>query len=216
LCNYSFGQNNTTTLWESKFNLNGAFSDKLSFNTGIEYRSVISTNFIDEPIILDSQHIQIGANLGYKVGFYGNIGGGVMYRVNKLDSNSKLGELRLTQQYSVANRFYSLRIVHRLKTDQRIFRITTLYRFRYRISADFPLSGLKLDPGEFYMVASTESILNVFRRIKPEWDQRFVVGVGNQINKRIKLQLDTEYRLEAYNIATEKRLFLATNFIYRW
>ena len=138
-----------------------------------------------------------------------------MYRFNTVGDSDAVNELRSTQQYTYGRRYNSLRIVHRLKLDQR-FRDSraTVHRFRYRLSADLPLAGLKLDTGEFYIVASLETLLNAASADRPEWDERFVLGLGNQILADLKIQLDIEYRIEAFNINRDQRIFVITALVY--
>jgi len=199
--------------WENEFAVNTKLNPRWKLNIGVANRNQISEDLGNEPFSFDGRHIQFELNSGYEVGFYSTLGGGVMYRFNTLQGKSAQNELRLTQQYSIAKTYNSLRLVHRFKTDQRLFNSSTEHRLRYRLSIDFPLQGLRLDKGEFYIVTSTESVFNTGTTINPMWDQRLVGAIGNQISKSIKAQIDIEYRFEDWAQNLSNRWFIVTGII---
>lgn len=202
--------------WENEFAVNTKFNSRWKLNIGVANRNLLTRDVANEPISFDARHIQVEMNSGYEVGFYSTLGGGIMYRFNTLQGIDAKNELRLTQQFSIAKTYNALRIVHRFKTDQRIFNSTTEHRFRYRLSTDFPLQGLQLDTGEFYVVASTETVFNSGNKITPMWDQRFVTALGNQVSKSLKAQIDIEYRFENWAQEVSTRWFLVTGLVYKF
>ncbi len=208
-----YSQENTSLLWEQTMDFNYKLNYRWSFNFGAGFRGELSDDISEESVELQPKHFQVSHNSTYNVGFFGKIGAGIMYRWNSIEDIRNDDEVRLTQQYSHARRYNALRIVHRLKTDQRILDNSTTHRFRYRISIDFPLSGLRVDPREFYVVLSTESLLNSAKQIRPEWDQRITLRLGLQIFKGTRLQLDAEYRWENYTGSTDRRIFIKTGWV---
>ena len=66
-----------------------------------------------------------------------------------------------------------------------------------------PLNGLKLDIGEPYLVATTESLLSVGKNIKPMYDQRLTSQIGWSITQHLKAQLGVQFRMENYTEQTE-------------
>ncbi|MEL6809937.1 MAG: DUF2490 domain-containing protein [Bacteroidota bacterium] len=200
-------------LWQSRFTLNYKLNYDWSLNFNTTYRSTLLEDY-DSPFQLTTEHLQLSHNTSYTVGFYGKVAAGVMYRFNTIKDDTNENELRFTQQYSYAKRFNAFRWVHRFKTDQRIRKSNTQYRFRYRISADFPLSGLKVDPKEFYLILSTETVFNTSARLNPAWDQRFTGNIGYQWAKQLKIQLGLEYRTEDYLRAIKRRSFINTTLFY--
>lgn len=201
--------------WENELALNTKFNPRWKLNVGIANRNLIVEDLANEPFAFNGRHIQIEINSGYEIGFYSTLGGGVMYRFNTLQGKEAQNELRFTQQYSIAKKYNSVRIVHRFKTDQRLFEDATEHRFRYRLSTDFPLQGLRLDKGEFYVIGSSEIVFNTGNTIAPMWDQRFVGALGNQVSKSLKAQIDIEYRFEDWTQNRNSRWFIVTGIIYR-
>ena len=215
-CSLLKAQDNTALLWENEIDINAKLSETISLNVGTAYRNELSQGLTNTSFDYLSKHLQFSTNVSTIVGFYGKFSGGVMYRFNTVESSSNENELRLSQQYSYGKRFNSIRVVHRVQLDERIWSSTTVWRARYRLSGDLPLNGLQLDKGEFYLVVSTESLLSVSSESTPEWDQRFTIALGNQLTDKIKLQLDAEYRIEDYYAAISKRIFVVTGLIYKW
>ncbi|NND62978.1 MAG: DUF2490 domain-containing protein [Flavobacteriaceae bacterium] len=208
-------QEGTSLLWEQSFDFNYKLDYRWSFNFGSGFRGGLSDDLSQESLDLQPKHFQVSHNSTYNVGFFGKLGVGIMHRWNTVEDLNNDNELRLTQQYSHARRFNALRLVHRLQTDQRIVDKSTTHRFRYRFSIDFPLSGLRVDPREFYLVASTESLLSSSKLIRPEWDQRITLRLGFQVFKGTRLQLDAEYRWENFTANTVRRLFINTGWVQK-
>ena len=140
-----------------------------------------------------------------------NLAIGLMYRFR--DSFDRFGtdEVRLIQHLVLSNRPENTQFVHRWRAEQRIFPDGTLHRLRYRFSVDLPLQGQNLNQGESYLVVHTESLLSVGSMFKPQWDQRFTLGLGWLIGKKTVLLNSLEYRLENFNTDSRQRLFLFTS-----
>jgi hypothetical protein len=207
-------QENTTLLHQSSVKLNVKTETRWSYNFGTEYRALLAETIGKSSLKLDSQHLEFSHNTSYEVGFYATLSLGVMYRFINPFENDKGNEFRVSQQYSYAKPFNAIRLGHRIKVDERIYKNETVVRTRYRIAIDAPLSGLKLDAKEFYGVLSTEALSSFSKKAKPEIDQRFTLGIGYQLYKNTKLQGDIEYRFENYFNSTEHRLFLNFGLIF--
>lgn len=199
----------TPGLWETELAVNTKINNRWSLNLGTSNRNTFSNDLGNTPLQLKTNHLQFEINTAYEVGFYSKLGAGVMYRFNTIANKNAENELRITEQFSLAKYYNALRMVHRFKWDQRIKTSETVHRFRYRFSTDFPLQGLQLDPQEFYLILSTETLLNAGASIKPAWDQRVVTALGYQLSKPIKLQFDVEYRVEDF-VNPGSRWFLIT------
>lgn len=204
----------TSLLWQHQFNANYKINYRWKLNFEAAFRSTLAENLERTNIEFDSEFFQFAANASTNLGFYSDLGFGVMYRFNKLIDDQTFDEIRFTQQYVYARRFNSIRILNRLKIDQRIFELLSIWRFRYRLSADFPLNGSRLDVKEFYMVLSTESLLNCGTDVKPFWDQRLTSAAGYQLSEKIKLEGVLEFRWEGYNRNIRRRTFLYTKLIF--
>ncbi|MDC7995240.1 DUF2490 domain-containing protein [Altibacter sp. HG106] len=203
----------TAGLSETEVAFNTKLNQRFGLNVNAGYRLAMTSDLTESWSAM-SRHLQAGANISYSVGFYGKLGGGVMYRWNEVFDASEENELRLNQYYSWAKYRNSFRWVQRLRIDERIQPTRTRFRFRYRLSLDVPLQGLSLDTKEFYILASTESLVTVSTPSHPEWDQRLTIGLGNQWLDAMKIQLEAEYRWEDYEQNTDRRLFLRLSCIY--
>ena len=137
-----------------------------------------------------------------------------MYRFRE-NFEDRSNELRLTQQYNYAYRPNVIRFGHRLRSEQRITTEQTVHRFRYRFTVDFPLQGEKLDIGEPYFVANTESLLSVASAELPQLDQRFTAQIGWQWSENLQFQTGLEYRFENFNATTQEILFILTSVILK-
>ena len=210
----SFAQNGTEFLWQPSVQVNFKTDSRWAFNFGTEYRNTVSEALGDSSADLESQHFQLSHNTSYEVGFYAKLGLGIMYRFRDVFQPESGNELRLTQLYNYAKSYNDLRLGHRLRADQRLYKDETVYRFRYRIAVDMPLNGLKLDNNEFYVVISSEALSSFSTQAKPEIDQRFLLGLGYQLFNNAKFQCDLEYRFENYFNDTEKRLLVNTGLVF--
>lgn len=105
---------------------------------------------------------------------------------------------RFIQQYASVGRLRGTRVAHRVRTDQ-TFRDgdDVELRLRYRIAAEFPLSGSKLEPGENYLVLSAEPILSV-QSGETELENRAVVTLGRLLNPDQKVEISLDYRTDKY------------------
>ena len=175
------------------------------FNTILNQRSVIYEKG-------EALHVQAAQFVTYEIGFYSQLGVGVMYR--ELFDEDRPEELRTTQQYVFARKYNALKIAHRGRWDQRWRADRLTHRWRYRLSSSLPLNGLRTDSSEFYLTGSWETLFIAENGATPEFDQRFSIGLGQQVNKNIKLQLVTTYRIEDFTAASERLLFLELGLYY--
>ena len=176
-----------------------------SFNTAVEQRTAVSNQ-------LDPLHIQVAQFAHYEVGFYSQIGIGVMYR--ELLEKGRPEELRLTAQLVHAKKYNQFKVAHRLRWNQRLREQRVTHRFRYHLSGSIPLNGNQVDASEYYITGHIEALMIVENHRTPTYDQRIGAGIGRQLGSKTKLQLQTEYRWEAYTIATERLLLTSLALYY--
>ncbi|EAS20826.1 DUF2490 domain-containing protein [Nonlabens mediterrranea] len=175
------------------------------FNSAIEHRSKINNGW-------EALHIQATQFASYEVGFYSQIGVGVMYR--EIFDDELPEELRFTEQFVYARKYNDLKVAHRLRWDQRIRGERLTHRWRYRLSASIPLNGDTVDVTEYYVTSSIESIFKAQVKEKPGYDQRVALGIGRALDRKIKLQLMTEYRWENYTQDITRSVFLYLGVFY--
>jgi hypothetical protein len=191
-------QPSITLSWKSETRWN--------LNTTVEQRNVVSP---DAEVL----HIQAAQFVSYELGFYSQIGAGVMYR--ELFDEARPEELRFTEQYVYTRKYNSLKIAHRGRWDQRLRGDRTTHRWRYRFSASIPLNGEVTDAKEFYLTGNLETLLIAENDVRPAYDQRFALGLGRQLIKDIKLQFTAEYRIEDFTDSSERLLFLNLGMYYQ-
>lgn len=193
-------QNNTTAYWEPEVALNYNVSPLLKQNFSLSNRNY---TYQDNKSQLTIRQIEIAHFSSLTIDPYKSIGLGVQYRFREAFESDKENELRLTQQFNVAIKTNSARFGNRFRLEQRIQPSNLVHRFRYRFAVDMPLNGLKLDIGEPYLVATTESLLSVGKNIKPMYDQRLTSQIGWSITQHLKAQLGVQFRMENYTEQTE-------------
>ncbi|GAK96173.1 hypothetical protein JCM19294_2955 [Nonlabens tegetincola] len=186
------------TLFQNALNISYDNNYRWSFVSALEQRSLTG----DDAGLL---HIQASHYTNYEVGFYGQIGIGIMYRDLR---NSNTSELRITEQYAYSRKYNQLKMAHRIRWDQRYRGDRITHRWRYRYSIALPLNGIQTDKNEWYLGASVETLFIAENLTKPFWDQRLIFNLGNQISRNFKLQLSTEYRWESFTQNTERLLFI--------
>lgn len=202
----------TRFVWEGGTSLNYKISNSWSFNTSIGKRSVWSTaetngdeQFEGHLSFLEVDHFstyQINpatkASLGYK------------YRWR--DPSEGLGEYehRITQQVAYTHFKEVIRMVSRLRLEQRIRNESFAMRYRYRLSADMPLSGETLDAREFYLVGSNEILFEAVDVEEDTWEMRTSGSIGYLLNPDLKVELSLTYRMENLTRSIEDFLFINT------
>ena len=207
--NITVGQNNVTAYFEPDISLNYDLATNYSHNFKISQRSYI----YDDDFRFKARQLDISHFSKFKIRYNQSIALGLQYRFRSTFENDRENELRITQQYNITRKSANIRFGNRFRTEQRITPSLTTHRFRYRLALDAPLNGEKLDVGEAYFVASTESLLSVARQNRPEYDQRISAHIGWLLNKETKLQLGTEYRAENFAHRTEHVLFMLASLV---
>ncbi|KQC32521.1 hypothetical protein AAU57_03620 [Nonlabens sp. YIK11] len=174
-------------------------ASRWSFNTAVEQRTQIN----DDAQAISMQLTQFGQ---YEVGFYSQIGIGVMYR--ELFDDNLPEEVRFMEQYVYTKKYNQLQLAHRLRWDQRLRGDRLTHRWRYRLSGSIPLNGNDLNPSEYYVVSHLETLFIAEDGLRPIYEQRVGLGIGRQIGSNYKLQFNTQYRWLDITAATTTSLFL--------
>lgn len=204
-------QDNFTGYWEPEVALNYKVGANYSHNFSLDIRNY---TYQMENLQLRTRHLDITHFSKLDIGHGQSLAIGAQYRFRGVFEDEEQNELRFTQQYNITHQRGNIRFGDRLRTEQRITSDQTIHRFRYRFALDFALQGEKLDVGEPYFVASTESLLSVAKGNGPEWDQRITTNIGWLLNGHTKFQTGLEYRFEDYTKKTENVLFLFSSLIF--
>ncbi len=201
-------QENLTGYWQPQFAVNYQVAGSYFHNFSVANRNYI---YDDEEFTLKGRQLDLAHFSKLKIQDNQSVALGVQYRFRN-NFEGKENELRLTQQYNITNKPFTIRYGHRVRTEQRITNSMTIHRFRYRFAVDFPIIGEKLDPGEPYFIGAFENLLSVAKNNAPQYDTRLSGQVGWQLNDGIKFQMGVEYRIEDYSSGLPQNvLFLLTS-----
>lgn len=206
ICGQGIAQDDFETLGESSFAIDHKVSNAYSYNFATRSRYYF---YKDEAATLTNRQIDLVHFSTLKLNYNRSVSFGIQYRFRTI-FDGESNELRLTQQFNYTKQNLALRFGHRIRFEQRILESITIFRSRYRFALDFALKGEKLNIGEPYFVGSMEALLSQNQNIKSELDHRTTAHIGWLISEKLKLQVGLEYRFEAFNVATEQKLFFLT------
>lgn len=103
---------------------------------------------------------------------------------------------RIIQQFATTQKLNSSRLAHRIRTDQTFEKGESIQlRLRYRLSWEKPLSGLKVDPKEFYLKLNNE-YLGILQDKKGNLEIRGLASLGYNISDENKIETGIDYRVE--------------------
>jgi len=200
-------QNTTTAYWEPEVAFNYKVTPLLKQNISLSNRNY---TYQDNQTQLTIRQIEIAHFSSLTIDPDKSIGLGAQYRFREAFESDKENELRLTQQFNITKKTNSVRFGNRFRIEQRIQPTKLVHRFRYRFAIDIPLKGLKMDIGEPYLVATTESLLSIGKGLSPMYDQRLTSQVGWSISQKLKAQFGVQFRMENYTESTA-HVFLFLN-----
>ncbi len=173
-----------------KLNFSAKVSEKIKLVQSIESRQQFYDN--DSEMGLDYQYVltdfafrisrKVFSNQSLNIGYTLRLRQGKVYH-------------RITQQYNIVRHFDFFRMGHRLATDQTYSKSKdTEFRFRYRLTFEIPLSGDKVDPGEFYAKMGNEYLLETSGG-ENDLEIRLLPFLGYEINKKNKVETGLDYRV---------------------
>ena len=128
---------------------------------------------------------------GYRINPFLKAAAGYQYRFGNTRNSQ-----RTIQQLALVQRKPSYRLAHRLRTDQ-TYNDTEApeYRFRYRLSAEIPLEGLSINPGEYYLILSDEPVFST-QGGETDLENRIGGNLGYSIRDGSKVELGIDYRTD--------------------
>lgn len=134
------------------------------------------------------------------------LGLGFLYRFKHVFDVDEDNEIRLQEHFVYSSENPMHKTEHRIKLEQRFYTSQTKHRFRYQLGYTFMLAeDVASQP---YLKADTESLLELAKSQKPEFEQRVGVGFGWSLNSKTTLEVGAEYQLEDYTQDLIHELFL--------
>ena len=173
-------------------NFNKDLGEIYSLNFKIESREQFWGGEVGSDAPFNHQYLLTDLTLigSRQVGLSEKVNFGYMFRLEEGEAIH-----RTIQQFSFISRLRTFSLGHRLVTDQTFEpEESTVFRLRYRVSAELPLDGDKADPGEFYVKLNNELLQSWQDGSKPLLEYRFGPFLGYSVDQTHKLEVGLDYR----------------------
>lgn len=123
---------------------------------------------------------------------------------------------RSIQQFAIIQRLEHFRMAHRFAADQTFQEEESItFRLRYRIGAEFALSGEKVDRGELYLKINHE-YLNAFQDTDYDLEIRLIPLLGYVFSDNNKLEAGLDYRINSFiNGSSRNTLWFSMNWFVK-
>lgn len=199
LCCLSFLCNAQNQVFFTGFFPELSFTKKLAnenrINFKIENQHILFNNSdeVEDKFQFKHYRTDIMAFYDYRISPTKSISLGLFHRFQEDEDGN-----RIIQQFLALKRLRSLRLTHRLRTDQTFTKNDPIeIRLRYRLSLEIPLNGATLDPGEHYLLLSGESIFSN-KGNEREIENRLAFSWGKLFLNGQKLEWSIDYRTDGY------------------
>jgi hypothetical protein len=191
-----WSQSNVSTGFMPSIKISYILSERFRAIGGFETRNVILERW-DDPEIIDYWRLidltsiasyRTSANTSLNLGYLARMTDGIVLS-------------RFLQQFNVVQSLPSLRIGHRIATDQTFGQDFPLdFRIRYRITFEKPLSGDQVDPKEWYFKFGNEYLWS-YQDNRSDIEIRLAPAFGYVINWRNRLEFGIDYRYNEFLLA---------------
>lgn len=206
----ALAQDDDLFFWEAETALDYDVADDWSFNTSIGKRTRWYEEFETGETAVQLAFVEINQFATYQLNPDVKLSAGYKYRWREPNDEKGLYEHRLTQQISYRHSSGALRLSSRVRLEQRIRTFDFAQRYRYRLAADFPLSGESIDVNEFYLAFTNEVLVELVKNEMNVWDNRVSGTIGYLLNKNLKIQATVTHRWEDIGQSNEEFIFIAT------
>ncbi|MEX2514320.1 MAG: DUF2490 domain-containing protein [Cyclobacteriaceae bacterium] len=191
---------------EKGWKVNGKILDDLYFLQDIANRSEgLQTD-------LSFDQFEYSLTTAKSISPFLNLAFGYLYGDVSPFSEGSNNEHRLVQQITISQLFTRTRLSEQIRVEERFFGRGYRTRLRIKFALEVPLEGIKLDPGEWYLVSSNETLLDLRPRMQRNafyTENRMQVSFGKFASNRNK----TEYGI-GYHLARINQNGLVENYIY--
>jgi len=199
----SQAQNEFTGYFEPAFELSHQVNTRYSYSFAIENQNII---YIEDRLDYTVKQIDLSHLSEYRWHPELTVGLGVQYRIEKIFDRHEENELRFQQQLIYTPKTSRFTTKHRVRMEQRLYASENKHRLRYQLGYTFPLHAN--NAREPYLKIDTESLLEIAKTQKPEFEQRVGVGLGWLMGPKTTLQLGVEYQLEDFTQDLSHEVFL--------
>lgn len=201
-----FSQKSKNGNWFIYFG-NQKINKKWNWHNEVQYRNY---NFIG-----DFQQILLRTGIGFDLTENNNnllLGYGFFHSQNYImnsDNKNSLNEHRIFQQYITKQTFNRLNLLHRYRTEERIFSNDFQIRFRYFLSANLPINRTQMLPKTFYASVYNEIFINGQDQF---FDRNRLYGaIGFVINDNFKIEIGYMAQTFQNNIRNQFQIVLFNN-----
>ena len=181
----SFSQDSSLGNWLIYIG-NKKLNSKWNIHNEVQYRNYNA--------IGDLEQLLLRTGVGYNLTENNNnilLGYGYILSENYIgdtDDKVSINEHRIFQQFSTKQSIGSVKLGHRYRFEQRFVEDDFKMRFRYFLSINVPIKKKDSEISPVYFSAYNEIFLNSKSAIFDR--NRVYTGMGYQINKNIKIELD--------------------------
>ncbi len=189
---FGWSQSSFSTGLLPRIRVSTKINDQLKWINGIESRQLILedvNNSVEYEYILTD----VSTMISLKTGVHSVFNSGYLLRIEDTDIIH-----RSIQQYNIVQELFPIRLGHRFVTDQTFSsKDSPRFRVRYRIAAEKPLTGEKVDPKEFYLKLGNE-YLGALQSNEFDLEIRLLPFIGYELNPSNKIELGLDYRLSEF------------------
>lgn len=206
-----YSQNNSTLFFEPEVEINYKVSQNYSHSFGVEHRTIF---YQDSEFEYQTQHLEFAHTSAFALQNNQSVALGIQYRFKNNFNVAQENEFRLQQAYHWENKISPFVLEQKLKMEQRFYTSVTKHRMRYQLGVSIPLQSGSFPDGftknENYIALEIESLFEISKTQKPEYEQRLSGVFGWQLRPRTNLEIGLEYRLADYTQHLKHELFFVT------
>lgn len=176
-------------------NLNYKFKKNWSANFKIESRQLLQRGEFNGDPDKSYEYVLTDYSMltAKKIGLNSRLSGGYLFRWRERQSIH-----RLIQQFTIIQRLATLRLAHRVVTDQTFSDADDPeFRLRYRLATEIPLNGQSADPKELYIKINNE-YLNSLQSGEYDLEIRLVPLLGYAATEKQKVEVGLDYRVNSF------------------
>ena len=185
----------------------------LAFSSEI---NAVERKFSDRLFTAKVDNLNLESAISYDLNPNVNLAAAFLFRLRDPFTGTTT-ELRPWQQLSLIHRLGKYRLRNRFRIEERWSgsELDFNLRLRYRLSADFPLEGERLDAREFYLNVSSEALLTpTQKRAFFFWESRTYLGLGYQLDERRRIEPALDFRSRKVDAAGNRRHILFLRLVW--
>lgn len=199
----SQAQDKFTGYFEPAFEVSHQVDSSYKYSFAIENRNVVYDN---DQLDYTVKQIDLSHLSEYQWHPEWVVGLGFQYRIESAFDTQEENELRIQEQLVYTPEGSNFQTKHRVRVEQRLYASVSKHRLRYQLGYTFPLH--EANAKKPYLKVDTESLLEIAKTQKPEFEQRLGVGVGWSVGSKTTLQFGVEYQLEDFTQQFNHEVFL--------